>query len=248
MRNSITRYLNSPSETVLLYLRGRIEDTEAWEGLVLGDIRIKRSWLKQQLRRSNAKQIIILDCSVETRNETRNFALQEWVEDLQIDSQQGQCIISCVSTASQSEIFATALLDILTAASQSNGISAAYAIAQLQFALAGSNIPFQVSLSGSQGIIEILPPKTDLQGQEQSQGLDLHVCPYMGLNAFSESDAQYYYGRETLTQELIYSLQNNSFLAVVGASGSGKSSVVQAGLIPQLRLGKRDLKRNIATC
>ncbi len=252
VRNSITRYLNSPSETILLYLRGRIEDTEAWEGLILGeDIRIKRSWLKQQLRRSNAKQIIILDCSVETRNETRNetrslkafpkgnFAsLQDWVEDLQIDSQQGQCIISCISTASQPEKFATTLFDILTAASQSNGISAAYAIAQLQFSLAGSNIPFQVSLSGSQGIIEILPPKTDLQGQEQSQGLDLHVCPYMGLNAFSEDDAQYYYGRETLTQELINSL-HSSFLAVVGASGSGKSSVVQAGLIPQLRLGKQ---------
>jgi WD40 repeat protein/uncharacterized caspase-like protein len=263
VRTAITRYLDSPDlDTILLYLRGQIEDTEAWEGLILGEIRIKRSWLKQQLRRSNAKQIIILDCFVEKYGERVKGngegeeikdvpfipvqeeklslpGLQDWVEDLQIDSPQGQCIISCISTTSQPERFTQTLLDILTNASQSNGLSAAYAIAQLQFALAGSNIPFHVSLSGSQGIIEILPPQVDLPGLEQTQGLDLHVCPYMGLNAFSEDDAQYYYGRESLTQEIINSLQNNSFLAVVGASGSGKSSVVQAGVIPQLRLGKQ---------
>ncbi len=260
VRTAVARYLNYPDlETILLYLRGRIEDTEAWEGLILTeDIRIKRSWLKQQLRHSNAKQIIILDSFVETQfiaslqnnvetgtpvpteNPQVHFAfLQDWVEDLQIDSQQGQCIILCVSTASQPEKFAQTLLEILSNASQSNGLSAAYAAAQLQLSFAGSNIPLYVSLSGSQGIIEVLPSLADLSGLEQSQGLDLHVCPYMGLNAFSESDAQYYYGRESLTQDLIHSLQNSSFIAVVGASGSGKSSVVQAGLIPLLRQGKQ---------
>ena len=251
VRTAITRHLDSPNlDTILLYLRGQIEDTEVWEGLILGEnIRIKRSWLFQQLRHSNTKQIIILDCPVETQfiPPSQNYpvetlhvtSLQGWVEDLQIDSPQGQCIILCASSTSQPEQFSQTFLDILTNASQSNGLSAAYALAQLQFAFAGSNIPFHVSLSGSQGIIEILPPKVDLPGLEQTQGLDLHVCPYMGLNAFSEDDAQYYYGRESLTQEIINSLQNNSFLAVVGASGSGKSSVVQAGVIPQLRLGKQ---------
>jgi uncharacterized caspase-like protein len=138
VRTAIARHLNFPdSETILLYLRGRIEDTEAWEGLILGeDIRIKRSWLKQQLRLCNSKQIIILDCSIDKYGEgERNSSLpglQDWIEDLQIDSQQGQCIISSASTTSQSETFAQTFLDILTAASQPNGLSAAYAIAQLQ--------------------------------------------------------------------------------------------------------------------
>ena len=66
LRTAITRHLDSPDlDTILLYLRGHIEDTEARYGLILGEIPIKRSWLFQQLRRSNAKQIIILDCFAE---------------------------------------------------------------------------------------------------------------------------------------------------------------------------------------
>ncbi|NEU75090.1 hypothetical protein PI95_021660 [Hassallia byssoidea VB512170] len=234
VRSSIARLLHSPeSETILLYLRGRIEETEAIDGLVLGeDIRIKRSWLKQQLRHCNAKQIIILDCPA-------SASLQDWVEDLQIDSQEGQCIIACASPASSTEKFAQTLFDTLTAAAEVDGLSAAGAIAQLQLQLAGSDIPFYVWLSGTQGIIEILREKTYMQGREQKAGLDLGICPYMGLSAFSEEDAQYFYGRESLTQQLIHQLRDRSFLAVVGASGSGKSSVVQAGVIPQLRLGKQ---------
>ncbi|MBW4449081.1 MAG: caspase family protein [Spirirestis rafaelensis WJT71-NPBG6] len=235
VRSSIARLLHSgESATILLYLRGRIEETEAIDGLVLGeDIRIKRSWLKQQLRHSTAKQIIILDCPASTAS------LQDWVEDLQIDSQEGQCIIACASPASSTEKFAQTLFDTLTAAAEADGLSAAGAIAQLQLQLAGSDIPFYVWLSGTKGIIEILREKTYMQGREQKAGLDLGISPYMGLNAFTEEDAQYFYGRESLIQQLIHQLRDRSFLAVVGASGSGKSSVVQAGVIPQLRLGKQ---------
>jgi len=65
--------------------------------------------------------------------------------------------------------------------------------------------------------------------------------PYKGLRAFGEGDAQDFYGRETLTQQLLVRLgetgELSRFLAVVGPSGSGKSSVVKAGLIPALRRG-----------
>jgi len=262
VRVAIARHLHSGEpETILLYLRGRIEETEAWEGLVLAeDIRIKRSWLKQQLRLCNAKQIIILDCPVvETQTspypaderggnlwtppvqgEPRGVAfLRDWVEDLLLDSQQGQCIIAYASPPDEPERFAQTLLHTLSTASITSGLSAAGAIAQLQLSLADTGIPLQVWLSGTQGIIEILPAKTDEYRQEQKAGLDLGVCPYMGLSAFSEADSQYFYGRETLTQQLIHQLAHSSFLAVVGASGSGKSSVVQAGVIPTLRLGKQ---------
>ncbi|MBN1449986.1 MAG: protein kinase, partial [Anaerolineales bacterium] len=65
--------------------------------------------------------------------------------------------------------------------------------------------------------------------------------PYKGLRAFQAVDARDFFGRETLVQRLIGRLdektQGSRFLAVVGPSGSGKSSVVKAGLIPALWRG-----------
>lgn len=56
--------------------------------------------------------------------------------------------------------------------------------------------------------------------------------PYMGLRYFDTQDADLFYGREALTRELLARVGKESFLAIVGASGSGKSSVARAGLIP----------------
>jgi WD40 repeat protein len=65
--------------------------------------------------------------------------------------------------------------------------------------------------------------------------------PYKGLRAFTEADAPDFFGREAFTSRLLTRLREQGpawrFLAVVGASGSGKSSVVRAGLIPALRVG-----------
>ena len=60
-------------------------------------------------------------------------------------------------------------------------------------------------------------------------------CPYRGLAAFREEDAPYFYGREEFTQKLITAANQKSFVALIGSSGSGKSSVVFAGLIPYLK-------------
>jgi hypothetical protein len=60
-------------------------------------------------------------------------------------------------------------------------------------------------------------------------------APFKGLLHFDEEDAHLFFGRESLTAKLVGQLRSQHFLAVVGASGSGKSSVVQAGLIPALR-------------
>src|SRR5215213_3334691 len=65
--------------------------------------------------------------------------------------------------------------------------------------------------------------------------------PYKGLRAFQEADAGDFFGRELLTQLLLTRMQEQvplgRFLAVVGPSGSGKSSVVRAGLVPAIRRG-----------
>ena len=63
------------------------------------------------------------------------------------------------------------------------------------------------------------------------------VCPYKGLAHFDESDADYYFGREQLVAELVARLVGAPLLGVVGPSGSGKSSVVRAGLLPALAGG-----------
>ena len=63
--------------------------------------------------------------------------------------------------------------------------------------------------------------------------------PFKGLQYFDESDADLFFGRELLTARLVAKLRESAFLAViVGASGSGKSSIVRAGLIPALKRGQ----------
>lgn len=61
--------------------------------------------------------------------------------------------------------------------------------------------------------------------------------PFKGLNYFTEKDEKIFFGRNMLTNELIDHLNEHRFLAIVGASGSGKSSIVRAGVIPPLRRG-----------
>jgi WD40 repeat protein/energy-coupling factor transporter ATP-binding protein EcfA2 len=67
--------------------------------------------------------------------------------------------------------------------------------------------------------------------------LDEVVCPYRGLEAFGAEHAQFFYGRDSDIEHLLSKIQHNRFLAVLGASGSGKSSVVLAGLLPRLQAG-----------
>ena len=59
--------------------------------------------------------------------------------------------------------------------------------------------------------------------------------PYRGLEAFEEEDARFFFGREAEMQRLLEKLRGDRLLAVVGQSGGGKSSLVRAGLLPQLR-------------
>jgi DNA-binding SARP family transcriptional activator/WD40 repeat protein len=62
-------------------------------------------------------------------------------------------------------------------------------------------------------------------------------CPYKGLARFEAADADYFCGRERLVAALIARLAVERFVAVIGASGSGKSSLLGAGLLPALAGG-----------
>ena len=61
------------------------------------------------------------------------------------------------------------------------------------------------------------------------------VCPYRALEAFREEHAALFFGRDAFAAELLDRVLRHPLVALVGPSGSGKSSVIQAGLIPQLR-------------
>ena len=74
----------------------------------------------------------------------------------------------------------------------------------------------------------------DIEGLAPEPG----VPPYRGLQFFGEADADHFLGREVLTATLAGRLRDERFLTVIGASGSGKSSLVRAGLVPALRRGK----------
>jgi energy-coupling factor transporter ATP-binding protein EcfA2 len=61
------------------------------------------------------------------------------------------------------------------------------------------------------------------------------ICPYRGLEPFHEEDALFFCGRDGAVRDLVAQVQAHRFVAVVGPSGSGKSSLVYAGLLPALR-------------
>ncbi|MEM9090427.1 MAG: caspase family protein [Cyanobacteria bacterium P01_F01_bin.53] len=252
--------------TVLLYLRGHLgqsSEGEAW--LELGDgVRIYRSWLRRALRQAqDTQQLIVLDCPESPSGTSSGVfpgvsagaaigatdsttTLTDWIEDLQIEGDRGQCIIAAASLKDQPEQFAQALLETLSETDSQMGLPVAAWISQLQLQLAGTPLAQGIQdilplswLSGTQGVIEVVPSQVGIQAVGRTQNLDLGVCPYMGLRAFGLEQSQYFYGRDGLTQQLIEGLRQGTSLAVVGASGSGKSSVLQAGVLAQLYQGKQ---------
>jgi WD40 repeat protein/serine/threonine protein kinase len=88
---------------------------------------------------------------------------------------------------------------------------------------------------------QIIAQKEPLESASSWTIVD-EINPYKGLRAFDEADALDFYGREILVEALLLRLGEDHplahFLAVVGPSGSGKSSVVKAGLMPALRKGR----------
>ena len=60
-------------------------------------------------------------------------------------------------------------------------------------------------------------------------------CPYRGLFHFGPGDAEYFFGRKSFIKTLFQATQTRNFIPLLGASGSGKSSVVFAGLVPKLQ-------------
>jgi WD40 repeat protein/DNA-binding SARP family transcriptional activator len=92
---------------------------------------------------------------------------------------------------------------------------------------------FEQIRDGTLAVPGAVPAAEVLPGREPRLVGD---CPYRGLAAFREQDAPFFHGREGFAQRLHQAVHQHPLVTViVGSSGSGKSSVVAAGLLPRLR-------------
>ena len=251
IKETISSCLNGTANveitTAFLYLRGKIQYGKAGEAWLVfkNGAYISREWLRKIVHQSRVtQQIIILDF-------LKSNQIKEWLEELRLEYDRGQCIISYerqqeqhssgeINLRERIQQFSRTLVATLQKSNSETGLSAAAWISQLQVELAGSDLIPQIWLSGTRGVIEILPEKSKNRNHHDGLTiLDINVCPYMGLQAFTEESAQYFYGRDALVQRLVNHVNHETTLTVIGASGSGKSSVVRAGLFYQLSQGKQ---------
>ena len=91
------------------------------------------------------------------------------------------------------------------------------------------------------GVREFLSAMAEAMGQSQSDVPMVQVAtrnPYKGLAPFDETDAADFFGRDTELASLSALVGEHRLATVVGPSGSGKSSLVRAGLVPAIRNGR----------
>ena len=81
-------------------------------------------------------------------------------------------------------------------------------------------------------------PKQPTSTLDKLRRLSFAFCPYQGLSPFDEKHANYFFGREDLTEQMVEKINDRQFSVIVGASSSGKTSLLRAGIIHQLRQGK----------
>jgi uncharacterized protein YjbI with pentapeptide repeats len=201
------------------------------------------SWLRRLLEASPIKQqIVLLDCC--HSGELFNF---NEANPGDRGSARDRCFIAAsrefeaaqVSLDSEYSVLTKALLqglDPQRQASITNFGLVDYLDQQL-----GNNTQRPIYSNFGEPIIltrAIIPP-TPPHLPTPSNASHSDQCPYKGLRYFDIADADYFFGREDLINQLIDRVRQDNFLAILGASGSGKSSVLRAGLSYELMQGQR---------
>jgi WD40 repeat protein len=100
--------------------------------------------------------------------------------------------------------------------------------------------------TAAQGLLDYWPTVLYREGEEVSESLlapfdpsavpqlgDVK-CPYVGLRSFRKDEDSFFFGRENLTRDLLERLHVRNFVAVIGPPGSGRTSLVEAGLLAAL--------------
>ncbi|WP_073069690.1 nSTAND1 domain-containing NTPase [Phormidesmis priestleyi] len=243
---------NHIPETALFYFSGHglRKDRGIQEGfLATSDVSpnanqwgLRLKWLRELLQESPIRQQIIwLDCCYS--GELLNF--KENLEEADPGSleQHDRCFIAASreyevayeETAGSHGVLTGALLQALDPQHRSDGLVTNFTLTeQVNQALKSASQRPLFANFGNKIILtgQVSDRVSEATGDE---------CPYRGLAYFdrTDQDARFFYGRTALTDVLLERVRDRSFVAVVGASGSGKSSVVRAGLLHQLKLGQR---------
>lgn len=105
---------------------------------------------------------------------------------------------------------------------------------------AGSKLPLGFEFMGEREVKNIAEAVRAYRvvDANDTSGAGTEVCPYPGMVPFSAANSKYFYGREDEIARMVQLLRRQRFMMVIGPSGSGKSSLVHAGLLPELERSK----------
>lgn len=113
-----------------------------------------------------------------------------------------------------------------------------------------SNILRDVSFEGNGNVLQFAPIQNtvvetqiiQISRQRVTQQKLIKASPYKGLYRFNASDRDHFYGRDRLIKKLLKTINQSGLTLVTGASGSGKSSLIRAGIIPEFKQTLTDKK------
>ena len=256
LERAIAQLFNPPGksipDTAVLFFAGhglRKQQGEVTEGfLATSDANPKKGkwgvslrWLRELLEKSPVRQQIVwLDCCYS--GELLNFVAEGDPGNRGIA--RDRCLIAAArefevafeELSGDHGVLTGALLPGLNPEQHPDGWVTNYSLVDF--------INKQLQTSRQSPLFHNIGGEIVLTGKKEKIGhavLMAGVCPYKGLSYFdfNDEDPKYFYGRTQLTDQLLEKVRQRNFLAVLGASGSGKSSVVRAGLLHQLKLGQR---------
>lgn len=214
-----------------------------------GNFGISLFWLRRLLQQSPVRQIVvILDCC--HSGELLSFSDADPGARAGIDrlfmAATREYESAYESLAGKHSVFTEALLSGLNPYNKEGGKVGNHGltehlsqqlrgeIQQPLFESSGSEIVL-TRVSGLKATFSKAPITTFTRLKQLSFGF----CPYRGLSPFDEAHADYFFGREALTDQLLQKVGSSDFCALVGASSSGKTSLLRAGLVHHLRQGDR---------
>lgn len=204
------------------------------------------SWLRRLIKHSPVRQIIIiLDCC--HSGEFLSLKDDSW------QGRDGQSYLFIAasreyeeayeSLSSDYSVLTQAILSGLSPQKSSHGkVTTTDLVASITNQLSNELQQPLFEQGGSEIVItrqseRPLPKADNISIISRLKQYSLNFCPYRGYEPFEEKHADYYFGRESLIQELFSTLQTKNICALVGASGSGKTSLLRAGIIPRLATG-----------